>query len=398
MASKLSGAVKLVAGLVCHSPITFRKQRFIARPLFQKIKSNVASSNSEAATVIRESCGRNSTGFSEGKRQGGTFLKWLAMSTLVAGGSLYIYGFFIPDVRELRDKKHYYSNWKLRVYCSLPLNALSRFAGGAANTTIPIWLRPKLFGLFVRAYDCRMDEALVEDLSAYPTFAAFFNRPLKKMLRPISDAPLVSPADGVVIHYGKVHNGRIEYVKGHDYNVSEFLGPIEIEKQLQKSKGERDLYQMVIYLAPGNYHSFHSPASWTCDYEIHHPGLLLSVRPSVLDKFPYLFCVNERVVLNGHWKHGFFSLSAVAATNVGDVTIDADPHLRTNVRRAQLGHDKPVAVATSLSHSYAPGEKVGEFKLGSTVVIIFEAPSTIEFAVRAGDRLRYGQSLVKCGV
>ncbi|VDM41841.1 unnamed protein product [Toxocara canis] len=335
------------------------------------LQSSTLRSNSvEASNVVRESTGRNSTDFSHRKRESSTLLKWLAVSALTAGGSLYIYGFFIPDVRELRDRKHYYSDWKLRAYCSLPLNALSRLAGGLANTHIPVWLRPKLFGLFVHAYDCRMDEALIEDLSAYPTFAAFFNRQLKKILRPISDAALVSPADGVVIHYGKVKNGRIEYVKGHDYDVSEFLGPVDFDQNLQKDKGKRDLYQMVIYLAPGNYHSFHSPAHWTSEYEIHYPGLLLSVRPSLLDKFPYLFCVNERVVLNGHWKHGFFSLSAVAATNVGDVSIDADPQLRTNVRRAQLGRDKPVATTTPLSHSYTPGEKVGEFKLGSTVVIV----------------------------
>lgn len=51
-------------------------------------------------------------------------------------------------------------------------------------------------------------------------------------------------------------------------------------------------------------------------------GLLLSVRPSLLDRLPKLFCMNERVVLNGCWRHGFFSLIAVAATNVGDVAID----------------------------------------------------------------------------
>lgn len=103
---------------------------------------------------------------------------------------------------------------------------------------------------------------------------------------------------------------------------------------------------MVLYLAPGNYHGFHAPAKWTASEEIHFPGkfilydlfiyyfiaysdsslfigLLLSVRPALLYRMPHLFCINERVVLKGSWKHGFFSMSAVAATNVGDVSIDA---------------------------------------------------------------------------
>lgn len=34
----------------------------------------------------------------------------------------------------------------------------------------------------------------------------------------------MSPADGVVLHYGKVEEERIEYVKGHDYDVATFIG------------------------------------------------------------------------------------------------------------------------------------------------------------------------------
>ncbi|VDK67909.1 unnamed protein product [Litomosoides sigmodontis] len=317
----------------------------------------------------------------------------MAVGFVAGSGTFYLYNLFIPDWRELQDKRHYYSDWKLRAYSSLPLNALSRFAGGLANIYIPVWLRPKIFNMYVRVYDCRIDEAEVEDLSAYPTLAAFFNRSLKSTVRPISDADLVSPADGVVIHYGKVNEGRIEFVKGHDYDITDFLGSVN----LQNKKKGHELYQLVLYLAPGNYHGFHAPTKWIANEEIHFPGLLLSVRPAFLHRMPHLFCINERVVLKGSWKHGFFAMSAVAATNVGDVSIDADPLLHTNIKRLRKEVSKAVPIVTELEHAYQPGDKVGEFRLGSTVVLIFEAPPTVQFAIHAGDNLRYGQSLVISG-
>ena len=39
------------------------------------------------------------------------------------------------------------------------------------------------------------------------------------------------------------------------------------------------------------------------------------------------------------------------------------------------------------------GELFGEFNLGSTIVLLFEAPDTFEFAVRPGQRVKYGQGI-----
>lgn len=53
-------------------------------------------------------------------------------------------------------------------------------------------------------------------------------------------------------------------------------------------------------------------------------GSLMSVNPGVARWIKELFCHNERVVLSGEWRHGFFSLTAVGATNVGSIRIYFD--------------------------------------------------------------------------
>lgn len=39
------------------------------------------------------------------------------------------------------------------------------------------------------------------------------------------------------------------------------------------------------------------------------------------------------------------------------------------------------------------GDHMGVFNLGSSVVIIFEAPNDFEFDVKPGDRIKYGEPL-----
>lgn len=74
---------------------------------------------------------------------------------------------------------------------------------------------------------------------------------------------------------------------------------------------DTNLYQCVIYLAPGDYHRFHSPTDWKPQIRRHFHGELLSVNPKIAQWLPGLFCLNERVAYIGQWKYGFCSFTAV---------------------------------------------------------------------------------------
>ena len=52
--------------------------------------------------------------------------------------------------------------------------------------------------------------------------------------------------------------------------------------------------QTVVYLAPGDYHRFHSPARWVVTHRTHIWGQLLSVAPPFLSRITGLFHINER--------------------------------------------------------------------------------------------------------
>lgn len=53
-------------------------------------------------------------------------------------------------------------------------------------------------------------------------------------------------------------------------------------------------------------------------------GELFSVSPYIAKRLHNLFVLNERVALLGRWKHGFFSMVPVGATNVGSIKINFD--------------------------------------------------------------------------
>lgn len=178
---------------------------------------------------------------------------------------------------------------------------------------------------------------------------------------------------------------------------------------------DKRLFFCVIYLAPGDYHHFHSPVSWVVEQRRHFAGELYSVSPWLQSRLKDLFVLNERVVLLGRWRYGMFSMTPVGATNVGSIVINFDRELRTN----SFTHDSTAASAkggfaeatykgaSALLGGYpiVKGEEMGGFKLGSTVVLVFEAPATcrkhdgppghggFRWSVEKGQKVKVGQAI-----
>ncbi|KAM5311910.1 phosphatidylserine decarboxylase proenzyme, mitochondrial isoform 1-T1 [Glossophaga mutica] len=302
-------------------------------------------------------------------------------------------------------------HWEVALYKSVPTRLLSRAWGRLNQVELPHWLRRPVYSLYIWTFGVNMKEAAVEDLHHYRNLSEFFRRKLKPQARPVCGLhSVISPSDGKILSFGQVKNSEVEQVKGVTYSLESFLGPraspedlpfppaascSSFRNQLVTREGN-ELYHCVIYLAPGDYHCFHSPTDWTVSHRRHFPGSLMSVNPGMARWIKELFCHNERVVLTGDWKHGFFSLTAVGATNVGSIRIYFDRDLHTNSPRYSKGSYNDFSFVTHANKEGIPmrkGEHLGEFNLGSTIVLIFEAPKDFNFKLKAGQKIRFGEAL-----
>jgi phosphatidylserine decarboxylase len=180
-------------------------------------------------------------------------------------------------------------------------------------------------------------------------------------------------------------------------------------------RADTALYYCVVYLAPGDYHRLHSPAAWVVERRRHFAGELYSVSPWLQRTLPGLFTLNERVVLLGRWRWGFFSATPVGATNVGSIVVNFDRELRTNSLLTDTAADRAAAKAGGVwpgfaeatyerasallgGHPLRRGEEFGGFRLGSTVVLVFEAPrggtgKGWRWNVEMGQTVKFGQAL-----
>lgn len=255
---------------------------------------------------------------------------------------------------------------------------MSSLAGSMGNMKIEsVGLRRSLFGLYAKVYGCNLEEAS-KPLEAYESFGEFFARPLKAGARKIESCNgLVNACDGTLLHCGELNGTDMEtvypeQVKGSLYPLKELIGE-ETVKGIVKKPGT-SLYYCTIYLAPGDYHRFHSPAKMRIESVEKFSGEVLSVAPIMMKLVPKLLCMNERVSISGRWKHGFISYVPVGAANVGSIVIDS------NIEKGKM---------------IKTGSEIGHFELGSTLVIVFEAPSGSSWKCTPGERVKLGTPLLE---
>ncbi|KFG42844.1 phosphatidylserine decarboxylase [Toxoplasma gondii p89] len=270
----------------------------------------------------------------------------------------------------------------------------SRITGSVMNINIMPALRDPIYRTLASVGGIDTEE-IRYPLRSYKCIGHLFARTLKDKEREIEDIgtqSLASPADGVVTALGDVSSERVEQVKGATYSLRAFLGLMPKVTNPEKNA----LKFVVLHLKPKNYHHFHAPAKFDVNVLRHMTGETLPVFSSFLKRFNDIFSVNERVVMSGNWKYGCMHMVAVAAYNVGNIRIDKEPSLRTNELRVVLRHlggDVETRTYSRQPFEYSVGQHVGEFRLGSTIVLIFEAPHNFTWDMKPGQEVRVGQRL-----
>jgi phosphatidylserine decarboxylase len=265
----------------------------------------------------------------------------------------------------------------------LPKQLLTSLAGrfatartGGLTTAVIRW--------FIGRYGVRMDEAAAPDPAAYDTFNAFFTRRLRDGARPLAAEDLICPVDGAISQLGSLDGDRLVQAKGHTYTTTALLGGDAI----LASRFAGGSFA-TIYLSPKDYHRIHMPSDGTLVRMVHVPGDLFSVNPATARGVPGLFARNERVVCVFESARGPFVLVLVGATIVGSMAT------------SWHGVVNPPRPGTVRSWDYAPGtitlaqgDEMGQFLLGSTVVLLWPAPGVRfadgwvpERAVRLGEAM-----------
>ncbi|MCF7981687.1 MAG: archaetidylserine decarboxylase [Pseudomonadales bacterium] len=242
----------------------------------------------------------------------------------------------------------------------LPHHLLSRLIGYLAECRWH-WLKNTLIKQFIDAYKVNMSEAAKPDPKSYACFNDFFSRALKPDARtfPEQGNEIACPADGTISQLGDIEQGRIFQAKGHNFSARELLGGTqELADQFDGGKFA------TIYLSPKDYHRVHMPLAGELKQMIYVPGRLFSVSPLTTSQIPRLFARNERMVALFDTEQGPMAIIMVGAMIVASIeTVWAGLVTPPKRQLQAFQYGQPIKLKQ--------GEEMGQFKLGSTVILLF---------------------------
>jgi len=162
----------------------------------------------------------------------------------------------------------------------------------------------------------------------------------------------ISPSDSLITECGKLNNDTALQIKGMEYSIEELLTYYCSDSFEKVSNGEF----MNFYLSPKDYHRYHAPVDFKLKKLIHVPGKLYPVNLKYLNKEFELFVQNERVIFE---------------TNKDT---------------------KEIKVYTYDSIEIIKGDCLGYFKMGSTIVMIWEK-DFVKLENLLNQNVKFGQKI-----
>jgi phosphatidylserine decarboxylase len=242
-------------------------------------------------------------------------------------------------------------------------------------------LRAPAYRAFARAVGADLAEAEL-DLRAYTSLGDLFARRLRPGARTIDPDPraIAAPCDGVLAAIGTADHGTLLQAKGLDYRLDELVVDGAFAARLTGGA------YATIYLSPRDYHRVHTPVEARIRHYDYVPGALWPVNPRVAARRDRLLVRNERVVIAlDAGPLGQVAVVMVGAAGVGNIALAHAPQSvswRAAGERRRVEVDQPVG----------RGDELGAFRLGSTVVMIFE-PGAVELAGEIDQVFRFGQRI-----
>ena len=195
---------------------------------------------------------------------------------------------------------------------------------------------------------------------------------------------IISPTDSFITQCGQIQNDIVLQIKGMEYSIEELL-TYNCTSNFERIKNGSF---MNFYLSPKDYHRYHAPCDFNLLKLIHVPGKLYPVNLKYLKKEFELFVQNERVILECERNGKIFYMVFVGALNVGQMVFEFENRVETNTNA------KEMKVYTYENIEISKGECLGYFKMGSTVVMLWEN-EMIELDNLLNQNVKFGQKIAK---